>query len=160
MKIKATWGFKGDPSAVGTADGRVLAGTVLTVDDKYAHHLIGANLAKPHGKEDEAAYRARVDHEGIDPAELAAAQAAVSERAGALKDAEKALEDATVALETRKTELDELQAALADRERAVAEREAAADLRYAELEKATAEAAAGSGKGPKETKPAASKESK
>ena len=160
MQIKALWGFKGDPAAVGNEDGRVLTGTVLTVDDKYGHHLIGANLAEPYGDEDEAAYQARVAASSADPDALAAAHADLAEREGRHADAIKAFED-------RAKELDDLQADIADRESALAAREAAVERREAEVTQAADDAAnkagesdASAGKAPKEAKPATPKETK
>ena len=46
MEIKVLWGFEGDPEKLKTDNGRVLAGTVLDVDDELAHGLIGKGLAE------------------------------------------------------------------------------------------------------------------
>lgn len=40
------WGFEGDPEKLKTDNGRVLAGTVLDIDDELAHALIGKGLAE------------------------------------------------------------------------------------------------------------------
>lgn len=46
MEIKVLWGFEGDPEKLKTGNGRVMAGTVLDVEDEeYAHALIGKGLA-------------------------------------------------------------------------------------------------------------------
>lgn len=47
MEIKVLWGFEGDPEKLKTGNGRVMAGTVLDVEDEeYAHALIGKGLAE------------------------------------------------------------------------------------------------------------------
>lgn len=46
MEIKVLWGFEGDPEKLKTDNGRVLAGTVLDIDDELAHALIGKGLAE------------------------------------------------------------------------------------------------------------------
>ncbi|MGG3796530.1 hypothetical protein ABEU86_20035 [Pseudomonas paraversuta] len=46
MEIKVLWGFEGDPEKLKTDNGRVLAGTVLDIDDELAHTLIGKGLAE------------------------------------------------------------------------------------------------------------------
>lgn len=47
MKIKAKWGFVGDPPKLKADSARVRAGQVLEdVDDEYAHVLIGKGLAE------------------------------------------------------------------------------------------------------------------
>lgn len=45
MEIKVLWGFEGDPEKLKTDNGRVLAGTVLDIDEELAHALIGKGLA-------------------------------------------------------------------------------------------------------------------
>ena len=46
MQIKVLWGFEGDPEKLKIENGRVLAGTVLDIDDELAHALIGKGLAE------------------------------------------------------------------------------------------------------------------
>jgi len=46
MQIKALWGFKGDPAATKTVEGRVRAGDVIDVTEEYGHTLIGKGLAE------------------------------------------------------------------------------------------------------------------
>ena len=46
MEIKVLWGFEGDPEKLKTENGRVLAGTVLDIDEELAHALIGKGLAE------------------------------------------------------------------------------------------------------------------
>ena len=46
MEIKVLWGFEGDPEKLKTDNGRVLAGTVLDIDDELAQALIGKGLAE------------------------------------------------------------------------------------------------------------------
>lgn len=47
MEIKVLWGFEGDPEKLKTSNGRILAGTVLDLEDEeYAHGLIGKGLAE------------------------------------------------------------------------------------------------------------------
>jgi len=46
MQIKALWGFKGDPAATKTVEGRVRAGDVIDVAEEYGHTLIGKGLAE------------------------------------------------------------------------------------------------------------------
>lgn len=40
------WGFEGDPEKLKIQSGRVLAGTVLDIDEELAHALIGKGLAE------------------------------------------------------------------------------------------------------------------
>lgn len=40
------WGFEGDPEKLNIPSGRVLAGTVLDIDEELAHALIGKGLAE------------------------------------------------------------------------------------------------------------------
>jgi hypothetical protein len=164
MKIKALWGFKGDPATVGNEDGRVLAGTVLTVDDAYGHHLIGAKLAKPHGEEAVSAYKARAALSGVDPDALAEAQADLRKREDQLKASLSDLDARKSDFDTAAQHLANREADFAAREGALADREAEIERREAELDKATDDSggSAGSkpGKGPKSTKPAAPDENK
>lgn len=46
MEIKVLWGFEGDPEKLNIPSGRVLAGTVLDIDEELAHALIGKGLAE------------------------------------------------------------------------------------------------------------------
>lgn len=46
MQIKVLWSFEGDPEKLKIESGRVLAGTVLDIDDELAHALIGKGLAE------------------------------------------------------------------------------------------------------------------
>ena len=119
MKIKATWGFKGDPAAVGNAEGRVLAGTVLTVGDEYAHHLIGRGLAKAYGDKEAAAEQAAKDSDGRHAqanSALAARERAVDDQLADLQNRENALSAAHDELRLRGEELDAREADVARRE--------------------------------------------
>lgn len=47
MKIKAKWGFVGDPAKLKADSAKVKAGQVFDdADDEYAHTLIGKGLAE------------------------------------------------------------------------------------------------------------------
>lgn len=46
MEIKVLWGFEGDPEKLNTPSGRVLAGTVLDIEEELAGTLIGKGLAE------------------------------------------------------------------------------------------------------------------
>lgn len=47
MELKVLWGFEGDPEKLKTENGRILAGTVLDVEDEeLAHALIGKGLVE------------------------------------------------------------------------------------------------------------------
>lgn len=47
MELKVLWGFEGDPEKLKTENGRILAGTILDVEDEeLAHVLIGKGLVE------------------------------------------------------------------------------------------------------------------
>lgn len=47
MKIKALWGFRGDPAKLGKGDGRVRAGEIFDdVNPEYGHTLVGKGLVE------------------------------------------------------------------------------------------------------------------
>lgn len=47
MKIKALWGFRGDPAKLGKGDGLVRTGeTFDDVDPEYGHSLVGKGLVE------------------------------------------------------------------------------------------------------------------
>lgn len=67
MKIKAMWGFRGDPVKLGKGNGRVRAGEVFDdVDPEYGHALIGNRLVEE-VEDGKASLRAS---DGMTPAQL------------------------------------------------------------------------------------------
>lgn len=56
MKIKAIWGFHGDPVKLGAESSRVVRGQVFDkVDEEYGHTLVGKGLVEEVGASDSKA---------------------------------------------------------------------------------------------------------
>jgi len=96
MKIRTLWGFEGNSAKLGTASDQVRAGVTLeSVEDEYAHVLIGKGLAvavadgaapKENKQTSAAEKKAAADKAA---AEKAAADKAEADRLEALEDDKK-----------------------------------------------------------------------
>ncbi|MCF7537586.1 hypothetical protein [Pseudomonas petrae] len=115
MKIRTLWGFEGNAAKLGTASDQVRAGVTLeSVEDEYAHVLIGKGLAvsvtdgagpKENKQASAAEKKAAAEKAAAEKAEAekAAAEQATAEQAAAEKAAADEAEAARLkALEAKK----------------------------------------------------------
>ena len=165
MKIKILWGFKSEPGKVAEAEnGLVRAGLVTTVDDRYAHDLIGRGLAKAYGDKEAAEERAIMNGAssyGTTDEELSARESALEDGLAALQVREGEIIARETSLTAAHDDLQARVAALDAREAEIGRREEA--LMTSVEQSTPPDNKDGDGKpgaAPKKTKPAAPAETK